>query len=318
VFAVTARANCPGQAPRAGASFLFSALEVSSGGGEATLGREPTTANIDKISRFLRFFVQSRRATARRGRLPISNGPPAMPSPFSSAHAAGVADKKALLRSHPFFRGLDGRIVDALVPYAVTRKIKRGTLLFRKGDAGTSFYVVCAGAVRVSAPSDQGKDAVFNLIVPGEIFGEIAFLDGGPRTADAVMIESGELMVIERRDFLPLLRQYPELALRLLEILCGRLRRTSQQLEDIVFLDLEPRLAKALLYLYERSFSESMHKLKVTQRDISQLVGISRESANKQLRSWERRKWLRLERGGLTILAPASLRKLVDKKTAED
>jgi CRP/FNR family cyclic AMP-dependent transcriptional regulator len=229
----------------------------------------------------------------------------------SSIHSAGTADKKALLRSHPFFRGLDGRIVDGLVPHALTRKIKRGTLLFRKGDPGTSFYVVCAGAVRISAPSEQGKDAVFNLIVPGEIFGEIAFLDGGPRTADAVMIESGELMVIERRDFLPLLRDYPELALRLLEVLCGRLRRTSQQLEDVIFLGLQPRLAKALLYLHERSSSQPAQKLKVTQRDISQLVGISRESANKQLRSWERRKWLKLERGGMFVLAPDALRRIV-------
>ena len=229
-----------------------------------------------------------------------------------------LTDKTAVLRAHPFFRELDQRIVDSLVPHALTRKAKRGALLFRKGDPGTNLYVVCDGAVRVSAPSDHGKDAVFNLIVPGEIFGEIAFLDGGPRTADAVMIEPGELMVIERRDFLPLLQRYPELALRLLEILCGRLRRTSQQLEDIVFLGLEPRLAKALLYLYEHSFSKPGQTLKVTQRDISQLVGISRESTNKQLRSWQRRKWLKLERGGLTILAPDALRRLVSQKTSGD
>jgi CRP-like cAMP-binding protein len=241
-----------------------------------------------------------------------------MASQSSDAHSTRLADKKALLRAHPFFRGLDQGIVDSLVPHALTRKVKRGALLFRKGDQGTNLYVVCAGAVRVSAPSDKGKDAVFNLIVPGEIFGEIAFLDGGPRTADAVMIEPGELMVIERRDFLPLLQQYPELAVRFLEILCGRLRRTSQQLEDIVFLELEPRLAKALLYLYEHSFSKPAQKLKVTQRDISQLIGISRESTNKQLRSWQRRKWVKLERGGLTIVAPDALRRLVVEKASGD
>lgn len=237
--------------------------------------------------------------------LPQSNNP----------NSAGLTDKKALLRSHPFFTALDGRIVERLVPYALTRKVKRGTLLFRKGDAGSNLYAVCAGAVRVSAPSDQGKDAIFNLIVPGEIFGEVAFLDGGPRTADAVMIESGELMVIERRDFLPLLQDYPELALRLLEVLCGRLRRTSQQVEDIVFLGLEPRLAKALLHLYDHSSFKASENFKVTQRDISQLIGASRESVNKQLRSWERRKWLKLKRGGLVILAPDVLRRLIADAT---
>ena len=230
-------------------------------------------------------------------------------------NSAGLPDKKALLRSHPLFTGLDSRIVERLVLHALTRKVKRGTLLFRKGDAGRNLYAVCAGAVRVSAPSDQGKDAIFNLIVPGEIFGEVAFLDGGPRTADAVMIESGELMVVERRDFLPLLQDYPELALRLLEVLCGRLRRTSQQVEDIVFLGLEPRLAKALLHLYDHSSFKASQKFKVTQRDISQLIGASRESVNKQLRSWERRKWLKLKRGGLAILAPDVLRRLVADNT---
>ncbi len=237
--------------------------------------------------------------------LPQSNNP----------NSAGLTDKKALLRSHPFFTGLDSRIVERLVPHALTRKVKRGTPLFRKGDAGSNLYAVCAGAVRVSAPSDQGKDAIFNLIVPGEIFGEVAFLDGGPRTADAVMIESGELMVVERRDFLPLLQDYPELALRLLEVLCGRLRRTSQQVEDMVFLGLEPRLAKALLHLYDHSSFKAPQKFKVTQRDISQLIGASRESVNKQLRSWERRKWLKLKRGGLVILAPDVLRRLVADNT---
>jgi CRP/FNR family transcriptional regulator, cyclic AMP receptor protein len=170
--------------------------------------------------------------------------------------------------------------------------------------------------VRVSAPSEEGKDAIFNLILPGEIFGEIAFLDGQPRTADAVMIKAGELMVIERRDFLPLLGDHPELALRLSEVLCGRLRHTSQQFEDMIFLDLEARLAKALHYLHERS--QPARKLKVTQREISQLIGIARESANKQLRAWERRKWLKLERGGMTILAPDALRRLVSENTPNE
>jgi CRP/FNR family cyclic AMP-dependent transcriptional regulator len=229
----------------------------------------------------------------------------------NTQYLSNPLDKGRLLRSHPFFSGLDDRIVERLIPHALTRKVKKGTLLFRKGDAGTNLYAVCAGAVRVSAPSDQGKDAVFNLIVPGEIFGEIAFLDGGPRTADAVMIESGELMIIERRDFLPLLHDYPKLALRLLEILCGRLRRTSEQVEDIVFLGLKARLAKALLYLYEHSSSTPGQKLRVTQREISQLIGVSRESANKQLRSWQRQKWVRLERGGLSILSLDVLKRLI-------
>ena len=222
-------------------------------------------------------------------------------------------DKSALLRAHPFFRGLDAAIVEQLTPRAVARKVKRGTILFRKGDVGSKLYAVHTGAVRISAPSEEGKDAIFNLIVPGEIFGEIAFLDGGQRTADAVMIESGELMIIERRDFVPLLREFPDIAVRLIEILCERLRRTSEQVEDIVFLDAQARLAKALLNLYRRASPASPStKIDITQRQISQMVGVSRGSTNKQLRSWQRRRYLTLERGGIFILAPEALEALLE------
>ncbi len=216
--------------------------------------------------------------------------------------------KRTLLREHPFFRDLDPRIVDQLAPRALTRKVKKGTVLFRKGDIGSNFYAVLAGIVRISAPSKGGKDAVFNLIVPGQLFGEISVLDGGVRTADAVAAEASELMVIERRDFIPMLQQYPELAIRLIEILCGRVRRTSEQLEDIVFLDLANRLAKVLLLLHGRASAESSSGvIRITQREISQMAGASRESTNKQLRQWQRMKLLKMERGSVLVLAPKAL-----------
>lgn len=232
------------------------------------------------------------------------------PQPSASTLAEAL-DKRAVLRAHPFFKGLSDTIIGQLAPRALARNVKKGTVLFRKGDIGSRLYAVCAGAVRISAPSEEGKDAILNLIVPGEIFGEIAFLDGGVRTADAVMIEAGELMVIERRDFIPLLREHPDLAIRLIEILCERLRRTSEQVEDIVFLDARARLAKALLHLHRRATAASPdRKIDITQREISQMIGVSRESANKQLRSWQRRKYLTLVRGGIVVHAPEALEEL--------
>src|SRR5215468_1955924 len=226
-------------------------------------------------------------------------------------------DKHSLLRAHPFFRDLGDTVIDRLAPRVISTKVKKGAVIFRKGDIGSKLYAVRAGAVRISAPSEQGKDAIFNLVVPGEIFGEIAFLDGGQRTADAVAIDNCELMVIERRDFIPLIRDNPEIAIRLIKVLCGRLRRTSEQVEDIVFLGLPNRLAKALLHLYRPSDTAlPTNKIHVTQREISQMIGVSRESANKQLQDWQRRKWLKLERGGLVIFAPEALRDLVTKSLA--
>jgi CRP/FNR family cyclic AMP-dependent transcriptional regulator len=209
-------------------------------------------------------------------------------------------------------------VIDQLAPRVVMRKVKKGTVLFQKGDSGPRLYVICSGAVRISAPSERGKDAIFNLVTPGEIFGEIAFLDGGQRTADAVAIENAELMVIERRDFLPILKEHPEIAIRLIEILCGRLRKTSEQVEDIVFLGLPNRLAKALLHLNQNSSTAvPQNKFRITQREISQMIGISRESVNKQLRDWQRKKWLKLERGSVILLAPEALAGLISEDPTE-
>lgn len=224
-------------------------------------------------------------------------------------------DKHAILRAHPLFKDLEPRIIERLAAYAVTQKAKAGTPLFRKGDLGSSLYAVCSGSVKICVPSEQGKDAVFNVITPGEIFGEIALLDGKERTADAVAIEDCEFMVIERRNFIPLVREHPDIALKLIDVLCSRLRRTSEQVEDVVFLGLPARLAKALLRLNERSVPASRTKVPITQREISQLIGMSRESTNKQLREWEQRKWLKLERGGFVILNPAALAKLVSEES---
>ena len=182
--------------------------------------------------------------------------------------------------------------------------------MFHKGDVGSNLYAVFSGAVRISASSNLGKDTIFRLITPGEVFGEIALLDGRQRTADAVAIENCKLMVIERRDFIPLLQEYPEVAMRLIEVLCSRLRKTTEQVEDVMFLGMPSRLAKVLLYLQQRSTANaSRTAIRTTQREISQMIGASRESVNKQLREWERRKWLRLERGGIVVLDSRALAK---------
>ena len=217
-------------------------------------------------------------------------------------------DKRSLLLAHPLFGPLGPQLVDRLSSYAVSKTVKRGATIFTKGDPGNSLFAVCSGQVKITAPSADGKDTVFNLLKEGDIFGEIALLDGQPRTADAIAATDCELLVIERRNFVPLVHSHPEIALKLIEVLCERIRRTSEQVEDVTFLDLPGRLAKVLLRLAEAAKpSPNGIKIAITQREIGQMIGMSRESTNKQLRSWEDRKWLRLERGGIVILAPKAL-----------
>ncbi len=156
--------------------------------------------------------------------------------------------------------------------------------------------------------SADGRDIVFNIIQPGEIFGEIALLDGHPRTADATAMSDCELMVIERRDFIQFLRSQPDMTLKFIEILCARLRRTSEQVQDLTFLNLPTRLAKTLLQLTSQTeVSAPRRKVAITQREISQIIGRSRESTNKQLRAWAKRGWIALDRGGVTVLSPDQL-----------
>jgi CRP-like cAMP-binding protein len=108
---------------------------------------------------------------------------------------------------------------------------------------------VLAGSVKVSVASAEGKDIVLNVFREGDVFGEIALLDGRPRTADATTMSDCELIVIERRDFVPFLSGHPDVMLKFIEILCSRLRHTSEQVQDITFLNLPTRLAKTLLQL---------------------------------------------------------------------
>jgi CRP/FNR family transcriptional regulator, cyclic AMP receptor protein len=224
----------------------------------------------------------------------------------------GCIDRKKMLEEHPLFSGLPVEIIERLSSYAVMKDVKRGTTIFTKGDVGNSLFAVCEGTVKMTSPSADGKDAVFNLINEGAVFGEIALLDGRTRTADAVAATDCQLMVIDRRDFLPLLRSQQELAIKIIDVLCERLRRTSEQVEDIMFLDLSGRLAKALLRLTGDA-PQKDRKLAITQGEIGEIIGMSRESTNKQLRDWQERKWIKLERGGISILQPDALQAIAER-----
>lgn len=216
-------------------------------------------------------------------------------------------DKHSILRGHPLFGQLGPEAIERLASYAHTKSAPSGMTIFVKGDPGNSLFAVCAGTVKISNRSADGKDAVFNLINAGEIFGEIALLDGHPRTADAMAVTNCDLMVIDRRDFVPMVANNPEISLKLIELLCARLRRTSEQVEDVIFLDLPARLAKTLLWLSKESKSADRRRVSITQREIGQIIGMSRESTNKQLRIWEERNWIRLERGGVVVLSAGPL-----------
>lgn len=229
--------------------------------------------------------------------------------PQARVPSTGVAEKLALLRNHSLFGELAATLLRELGRYATTRRTRRGTVIFAKGDPGTSLIAILSGSVKIMAPSPDGGEAILNVIHEGEFFGEIALLDGRPRTADAVAMTDCELIVIDRRDFVPFVRSHPEVALKLIEVLCARLRWSSEHFEEVMFLDPPGRLARTLLRLTDRAASaaDGGRRVAITQRELSQMVGTSRENANKQLRAWAKRRWVKLERGRIVVLSRRAL-----------
>jgi CRP/FNR family cyclic AMP-dependent transcriptional regulator len=218
-----------------------------------------------------------------------------------------TSTKLAKLRAHALFGELGPEVSERLAACANIKKVNAGTTIFLKDDPGTGLFALSEGVVKISVPSKDGREAVLNLVYPGEIFGEIALLDGRTRTADATATTDCELIVVDRRDFTALVRDDPKIALAMIGLLCARLRWASQQFEEVVFLNLPGRLAKLLGRLGVKNSSSGPHKLAITQRELSQLTNTSRESINKQLQVWAKLKWLRLERGGIVVLAPDAI-----------
>jgi CRP/FNR family transcriptional regulator, cyclic AMP receptor protein len=220
------------------------------------------------------------------------------------------SNKLAVLRKHPYFCDLGPEAFDQLCRYAKHATLKRGSTIFSKGDPGNSLVAVISGTVKISISSPDGRTAILNLIGPGEIFGEVALLDGQARTADATANTNCEIFVIDRREFLPFVRSQPALAMKFIELLCARLRWTSDQVEQVILQDLPGRLASALIRLTERHKLAHGRTIAVTQQEISEMVGMTRESINKQLRAWAARNWVRLEHGAIVVLDIESLQAL--------
>jgi len=236
-----------------------------------------------------------------------------MPQDKKAASRSSANGTLSVLRKHPIFSDLDPEAFDQLCRYAKHTTLKRGTTIVSKGDPGNSLIAVISGTVKISVTSSDGRSAILNLIGPGEIFGEVAVLDGQARTADATANTNCEIYIIDRRDFIPFVRSQPALAMKFIELLCTRLRWTSDQVEEVILQNLPGRLASALLRLTEKhKLAPAGRTIAVTQQEISEMVGMTRESINKQLRAWADRKWVRLEHGAIVVLDAGSLQAVAE------
>ena len=223
--------------------------------------------------------------------------------------------KREALLASPFFAHLRPEEMDDLIAHSQERRLARGTLIFSKGDPGSSMLAVLTGLIRVGATSPDGREITLNVIGPGEIVGEIALLDGQPRSADAVAAEETVAMVIERRFFLPFLIRHEGLVERMLAVLCDRLRRTSAALEELALLDLPARMARTLVKLasdYGKPAPAGVRiEIRLSQKDMSNLVAATRESVNKQFKVWRDAGIIEMDGGHLVITDMAALKMLL-------
>ena len=227
----------------------------------------------------------------------------------------GPVDKRQLLAQSALFSQLEPMELDRLVQFARLKKVDAKDVVFYQGDPGNQMFAVVSGRIRISIVSEEGKEIILGTLGPGDVFGEIALFDGKSRTATATATEASEFLVIERKDLIPFLEKHPQVAIKLLGALSARLRMTDELIEDTLFLNLTSRLAKKLLALARVNGQQTPQgvriNLKLSQQELGNLVGTTRESVNKQLRAWQEEGLISMDRGYITILDSKELALLV-------
>lgn len=217
------------------------------------------------------------------------------------------------LRTAALFSALDDDAARALRASMVEQRLTRGEVLFTEGEPGDKLYVVESGKVKLLQTAPDGRESLIAVLGAGEMLGELSLFDPGARTATAVAVTSTKVLAMGHEALLPWLVGRPDLAVSLLAALARRLRRTNEALADLVFSDVPGRVAKALLELGSKFGAPVGDGLLVThdltQEELAQLVGASRETVNKALADFSQRGWVRIEQRSVTLLDLDRLRR---------
>ena len=207
--------------------------------------------------------------------------------------------EEEVVRRAPLFTALDEAAAVSLRASMDAVKIAKGSILFKEGDDGEHLYIIIDGKLKLGTSSGDGRENLLSILGPGEMFGELSLFDPGPRTSTATAVTDAKLLSLSHEKVIPWLRQNPEVSLQLLTRLSQRLRRTNEAVGDLVFSDVPGRVAKALIDLGDRFGKTTPEGLLVnhdlTQEELAQLVGASRETVNKALADFAGRGWLKLD-----------------------
>ena len=210
-----------------------------------------------------------------------------------------MPQEEEVVRRAPLFTALDEAAAISLRASMDSVKIAKGSILFKEGDDGEHLYVIIDGKLKLGTSSGDGRENLLSILGPGEMFGELSLFDPGPRTSTATAVTDAKLLSLSHEKVIPWLKQNPEVSLQLLTRLSQRLRRTNKAVGDLVFSDVPGRVAKALIDLGDRFGKTTPEGLLVnhdlTQEELAQLVGASRETVNKALADFAGRGWLKLD-----------------------
>ena len=226
-----------------------------------------------------------------------------------------LKEARHLLGNCPLFGGLSTGERAAIAARARIRVYNAGETVFAIGSPGDQMMALLSGAIRISVPSADGKELLLAIIQPGEVFGELAVLDGKERSADAVAETACTLAILDRADILSFFERNPSAWPKLVEILCDRLRRTDQAFAEVALMQLSVRLAKTMLRLLNgqiNSAATKTTKIRFSQRELANMVGGARESVNRCLRKWQRDGLIQVAEGSIVVTDRAALQKIAD------
>ena len=217
----------------------------------------------------------------------------------------GLEEARQLLGNCILFRGFQADERDAILGRVRTRNLKTGETVFAIGSPGDNMMAVLNGTVRISVPAPDGKELLLAILQPGEVFGELAVLDGKERSADAIANSPCTLAILDRRDILSFLEQHPAVWLKLISVLCDRLRHADQQLTEVALLQLPARLAKTILRILKNEpksgASPGQPTIHLSQQELANMVGGTRERVNKCLAAWRREGVVKMSEGKIII-----------------
>ena len=221
---------------------------------------------------------------------------------------------RAILEHNFLFHGLPASSIDAIADLAHRKTFEKDVLVFNQGDDGDALFGIASGQVRIYSSDQKGHEVFLNILGSGDTFGEIALLDGLPRTASALTTARSTLVTIPRRQFLGYLERDTGLSVHLMKLLCGRLRWVSDLVEESAFLAGPARVAKRLSNLVEthgHPLPNGGTEVVMSQADLGHFLGVSRQIINQYLRSWCEQGWVELKRGRIIVHDVEALQELI-------